>query len=317
MNDLMVRRFAPCVCILSIFSSGCGLDAVTPLPSSDQRHEPLVVVSTNPFLSEMIDFIAQDDVSIVTVPFRRSGGMPVDTVFTCVEQQVHARFLKRYPTRRPPVNVVELIDDDAIFSYEVSDPIDTFDPSGKTRTVTDGTIWSDPLLWIKAVDVVGDSLVNLAPDRAAQYRARAAQYKNRLIRLHGFIEETISGVPRDARIVVTDTPELEYFTNRYDIQLIHFDALFSNSENQTMERAMRDRAEEYAGLVIKHDIRQVFVSDYGDELFQQVATICKTKHHKVVNWGSLQPTTGFEANGEAPYMSMMKGNALRIAASLK
>ncbi|HYU59848.1 MAG TPA: zinc ABC transporter substrate-binding protein [Solirubrobacterales bacterium] len=80
--------------------------------------------------------------------------------------------------------------------------------------------WQDPTNAIAAVEQIRDSLIEVDPDGAGEYRENAKTYVSRLERLDSRIEACIERIPADQRKLVTSHDALGYLANRYDMEVI-------------------------------------------------------------------------------------------------
>jgi anchored repeat ABC transporter substrate-binding protein len=86
----------------------------------------------------------------------------------------------------------------------------------------------DPHLWQDVrnaqayVEVVRDTLVAAAPDRATQFRANAEAYLAQLRRTDAYVERTIAQIPRSRRHLVTTHDAFAYLGKAYDVDIAGF-----------------------------------------------------------------------------------------------
>ncbi|MBE1878061.1 anchored repeat ABC transporter, substrate-binding protein [Myceligenerans pegani] len=86
----------------------------------------------------------------------------------------------------------------------------------------------DPHLWQDVrnaqayVEVIRDTLVAAAPDRAAEFRANAEAYLALLRETDAYVESTIAQIPRSRRYLVTTHDAFAYLGRAYDVDIAGF-----------------------------------------------------------------------------------------------
>lgn len=86
----------------------------------------------------------------------------------------------------------------------------------------------DPHLWQNVrnaeayVEIMRDTLIDVDPDGAAEYRANAAAYLETLQETDRYVEETIASIPRSQRYLVTTHDAFAYLGAAYGIEIAGF-----------------------------------------------------------------------------------------------
>ncbi len=80
----------------------------------------------------------------------------------------------------------------------------------------DPHVWLDPANVIRWTQVLEEELAKLDPAGAEHYAAHAARYREELRELNAWVEEQLSALPPERRLLVTDHAVLGYFANRYE-----------------------------------------------------------------------------------------------------
>jgi ABC-type Zn uptake system ZnuABC Zn-binding protein ZnuA len=92
------------------------------------------------------------------------------------------------------------------------------------RTAPDGRsdpyLWRDPVMVVRYVQNIRDALSRLDPAGELTFGPLADAYIHQLRDLDAWISEQIAAVPPDRRTLVTSEEGLEYFAERYGIQLV-------------------------------------------------------------------------------------------------
>ncbi len=80
--------------------------------------------------------------------------------------------------------------------------------------------WLNPLLVVKYVENIRDGLIRIDPEGSALYTANAENYIQQLIELDQYIEEEITQIPVDRRLIVTNHESFGYFADRYGFTIV-------------------------------------------------------------------------------------------------
>jgi len=112
----------------------------------------------------------------------------------------------------------------------------TLDVDG--RKEEDPHIWHDVSYAMHMVEMVCDSMVQLDPVHAAEYRANATKSLDSLKKLDAWVFLRVSELPRDQRRLVTSHDTFGYFSQRYGFDLVG-DALGSVSTEVSDPSAAR------------------------------------------------------------------------------
>jgi|LDZU01.1.fsa_nt_gi ABC-type Zn uptake system ZnuABC Zn-binding protein ZnuA len=84
----------------------------------------------------------------------------------------------------------------------------------------DPHFWLNPLLVVKYVENIRDGLIRIDPEGSALYTANAETYIQQLIELDQYIEEKITQIPVDRRLIVTNHESFGYFADRYGFTIV-------------------------------------------------------------------------------------------------
>jgi zinc/manganese transport system substrate-binding protein len=78
--------------------------------------------------------------------------------------------------------------------------------------------WQDVACARRYIANIAHGLAKADPDNAVAYRARAAQYDQRLTELDAWIRREIAAVPEDRRQAITGHASFRYFARAYDVR---------------------------------------------------------------------------------------------------
>lgn len=84
----------------------------------------------------------------------------------------------------------------------------------------DPHFWLNPLLVVKYVENIRDGLISIDPEGRPVYSANAENYIQRLKELDQYIEEKITQIPADQRLIVTNHESFGYFADRYGFTVV-------------------------------------------------------------------------------------------------
>ena len=84
----------------------------------------------------------------------------------------------------------------------------------------DPHFWLNPLLVVKYVENIRDGLISIDPEGTAVYTANAENYIQQLEELDQYIEEKITQIPVDRRLIVTNHESFGYFADRYGFTVV-------------------------------------------------------------------------------------------------
>ena len=94
----------------------------------------------------------------------------------------------------------------------------------------DPHVWHDVALWARCLPVVEAALSDLLPEHAKEFAANAAAYREELLALDERVRETIAGIPKRRRVLVTAHDAFGYFGRAYDIPVKSVQGVTTESE---------------------------------------------------------------------------------------
>ena len=217
-----------------------------------------------------------------------------------LEPQMEPALHRIAETGKPVVAAAEAVD--------VSHLLDSPDYAGHY----DPHVWMDPGLWVAVADAARDTLSATDPGAAAEYRANAAAYSERLLALRRYAEETLSTVPADARVLVTAHDAFSYFGRAYGFEVIGIQGISTESE------AGLRRIEELVDLLVERRIPAVFVeSSVSERNVRALVDGAAARGHEVVIGGQLySDAMGTPGTYEGTYIGMIDHNVTTIARAL-
>ena len=180
---------------------------------------------------------------------------------------------------------------------------------GHVHGAFDPHFWFDPIRVKIAVNEIAARLAALDPDNASVYFQNAAEYEEKLDELHAWIQDKVSELAPERRLLVTSHDSFAYFAKLYGFEVI---GLVIPSLSTHVEPS----AEHIAALVDvirEHEVPALFgETTVSDRLAQAVARETGAKLVQLYS-GSLGP----EGSGADTYLGMVRANVERIVEALK
>ena len=176
----------------------------------------------------------------------------------------------------------------------------------------DPHVWFDATLWRMTVDPVVEQLSELDPDSASEFEQRGEEYKRQIDELHSFVEEEISSIPEDQRVLVTAHDAFSYFGRQYGMEVRGLQGISTESE-----AGSRD-VQELAEFLAENEIKAIFVeSSVPPETIEAVQDATRDKGWEVEIGGELYSDAGGDEGTEAEtYIGMFRENVETITKAL-
>jgi zinc/manganese transport system substrate-binding protein len=173
----------------------------------------------------------------------------------------------------------------------------------------DPHVWQDPTNVIIWAENIAAALAEHDPANANAYHANADVYIEQLNELDTFIEEHVSALPAERRVLVTDHEALGYFAHRYGFEIV-------GVVIPSVSTVAGPSAQEMATLVQaieEHSVPAIFIGTSANP--DQVAQMAEDLGIEIVTiYGEALSDT----NGSAPtYLEMMRYNVDAIVNALR
>lgn len=204
-------------------------------------------------------------------------------------------------TRRVPVTAVaETLPRDVLFGH--NEYQDKFDPH----------VWMDPGLWADVVVAVRDALIEVAPDHAADFTARADAYLDEIAALDAYAAETIVTIPDSQRVLVTAHDAFAYFGHAYGVSVLGIQGISTESE------AGLQRISALVDEIVEREVQAVFVeTSVSDRNVRALAEGAGAKGHTLSIGGELySDAMGVPGTYEGTYLGMIDHNVTTITNAL-
>jgi manganese/zinc/iron transport system substrate-binding protein len=176
----------------------------------------------------------------------------------------------------------------------------------------DPHVWFDVALWAHTVDAVEATLAEADPAHAAEYRARAAAYRDELAELDRYVRATAERVPAERRILVTAHDAFGYFGRAYGFQVRGLQGISTSAEAGTAD------VQSLAEFIARERIPAVFVeSSIPDRTVRAVQEAVRARGWTVRIGGSLySDAMGTPGTPTGTYVGMVRHNIDTIVNAL-
>ncbi len=183
--------------------------------------------------------------------------------------------------------------------------------SEQTRGAPDPHCWFNVLYFRVYAERTRDALMEADPIHAEAYRARTEQYLDELDRLHAWVKEQISSIPREQRVMVTSHDAFQYFGRTYFVDVY---AVIGISTEQQPKPQDIVRLE---SLVRERGVKAVFIeTSVSKTLNDVVEKVAKSTGTRI--GGTLfSDSLGDEESEAATYLGMVRHNTRTVVEALR
>lgn len=187
---------------------------------------------------------------------------------------------------------------------------DTAHMSDAERAAADPHLWMDPAQVILMTRTIAEKLAAADPAHATEYRANAAAYQKQLEELDQWARQTLSAIPAERRILISNHDNLRRLAHRYALTVP--DTLLSSSSPETADAS----AGKISALI--HKARQSKTPIFYDNTLGNKLTLTVTQEA-----GLPPPVLLYTDALAAPphpastYLGLYRENIRRIAAALQ
>jgi manganese/zinc/iron transport system substrate-binding protein len=212
-----------------------------------------------------------------------------------------AEVLAQVGKQKPSVALAERIDPTRLLPAEEDFP-GVYDPH----------IWFDVGLWIEAVKVVQDALMDLDPSHAEVYRANAQRYIQKLEELDRWVREEVERIPPGQRVLITAHDAFKYFGKAYGFEVHGLQGVTTEVEASVADiRAL-------AELIVQRRIPAIFVEETVPVRFlRALQEAVRARGFEVVIGGELySDALGAPGTPGETYLGMVRHNVETIVQAL-
>ncbi|UCC86820.1 MAG: zinc ABC transporter substrate-binding protein [Anaerolineales bacterium] len=176
----------------------------------------------------------------------------------------------------------------------------------------DPHVWFDVSLWVKAVEQVRDTLLEMDPEHAALYRSNAESYLLELQELHNYVIAQAEKVPAEQRVLITAHDAFNYFGQAYGFEVRGLQGISTAAEAGTAD------VQALAEFIVARKIPAIFVeSSVSPRTIEAVQAAVEAKGFQVEIGGELfSDAMGNPGTPEGTYVGMVRHNIDTIVGSL-
>ena len=176
----------------------------------------------------------------------------------------------------------------------------------------DPHVWFDVTLWMKAVERVRDTLIEVDKDSAELYRANTKDYLAKLEDLHDYVTQQAKRVSPEQRVLVTAHDAFNYFGRAYGFEVRGLQGISTAAEAGTAD------VQALVQFIVERRIPAMFVeTSVPRRSIEAVQAAVKAKEFSVEIGGQLfSDAMGASGTPEGTYIGMVRHNIDTIVASL-
>ncbi len=177
----------------------------------------------------------------------------------------------------------------------------------------DPHIWFDVKNWSFALRYASTQLQKYDSLDAEYYEKNTKKYLQNLLQLDSIVEQKISQIPGNQRLLITSHDAFSYFGKRYHIEVRGLQGI-----STAADFGLRDISD-LVKIIVARKIRAIFVeTSVSEKSIDAVVIGCKAKGHEVIIGGHLY-TDAMGASGTlaGTYIGMMQANVKMITEGLK
>jgi len=177
----------------------------------------------------------------------------------------------------------------------------------------DPHVWMDVSLWATTVDRVERALIEMDPDSAAGYRARAAAYRKELAALHEYVRRQIATIPQRSRVLVTAHDAFSYYGRTYGMEVRGLQGLSTETEAGVGD------VQRLGTMLVDRHIKAVFIeSSVPRRNIEAVQAAARARGQQVTIGGELfSDAMGRAGTPEGTYIGMIRHNTDTIVRALR
>ena len=210
--------------------------------------------------------------------------------------------------------VIERMGDSQITTVEVTDKIDRtlLSAPPEFEGNYDPHVWFDVTLWMKAVEQVEETLIEVDPAHRSDYEANAQAYLAELEDLHQYVLDQANKIPAEQRILITAHDAFNYFGRAYGFEVRGLQGISTEAQAGTAD------VQGLADFIVEKQIPAIFVeSSVPQRTIEAVQAAVQAQGFNVVIGGELfSDAMGSEGTPEGTYVGMVKHNIDTIVSAL-
>jgi manganese/zinc/iron transport system substrate-binding protein len=309
-----VKHILTIILFLSILLSACstsGQDSQLPL---GQR--TINIVTTTGMIADITRNVGGDRVQVTSLM-----GPGVDPhLYKASEgdvlrlQEADVIFYNGLHLEAQMGDVLERLNEFGIKTVAVTDQIDRslLESPPQFQGNYDPHVWFDVTLWMKAVEQVRDTLVEIDSASSAKYESNAEAFLSELTNLHQYVLDQANTLPPEQRILITAHDAFNYFGRAYGFDVRGLQGISTEAQAGTAD------VQALAEFIVENQIPAVFVeSSVPQRNVEAVQAAVQARGFEVKIGGSLfSDAMGSEGTPEGTYVGMVRHNIDTIVSAL-
>ncbi len=176
----------------------------------------------------------------------------------------------------------------------------------------DPHVWFDVTMWMKAVEQVQETLIEMDPDHRSEYEANAEAYLKELQALHQYVLDQAGTIPTEQRVLITAHDAFNYFGRIYGFDVRGLQGISTEAQAGTAD------VQELASFIAEKKIPAIFVeSSVPRRNVEAVQAAVQARGFNVEIGGSLySDAMGTAGTPEGTYIGMVRHNIDTIVKAL-
>ena len=177
----------------------------------------------------------------------------------------------------------------------------------------DPHVWFDVTLWMKTVEQVTETLIEMDPAHQSDFEANAKAYLVELENLHQYVLDQAATVPEEKRVLITAHDAFNYFGRAYGFEVRGLQGISTEAQAGTAD------VQNLADFITENQIPAIFVeSSVPQRNVEAVQAAVQAQGFDVKIGGSLfSDAMGSADTPEGTYIGMVTHNINTIVSSLK
>lgn len=177
----------------------------------------------------------------------------------------------------------------------------------------DPHVWFDVALWSETIPAVTEALTKVTPDRASEYAAAAAAYRQRLLSLDADCRSQLAMIPSSRRVLVTAHDAFHYLGSTYGVEVRAVQGISTETEAGVRE------INELVSFIVSREIRAVFVeSSVNRRSVEALVEGCAARGHPIAIGGELfSDALGAPGSVAGTYEGMIRHNVSTMVDALR
>jgi len=239
----------PVLLILSILLLSCN---------REEENRKITVITTTSFVTDTVSRIAGDRVELINLIEYGQDPHSYEPSPRDIARVENADiiFVNGFDLEEGLLNIFESVNGSKI--VELSSTVDFIEsPEEEDHHGIDPHTWMSPLNVIKWSETAAESLIKINGVNKEYYEANKSDYIRELIDLHEKIQNKLSVIDVEQRVMITDHDSLAYFAREYNFKIPGTIIPGTSSNSDTSARALIDLIK----LIERTGVQTIFIGE--------------------------------------------------------